>query len=211
MTLHQKIEESLRINPHGWCSPTKAGILAGCVTSMGGGNVCEIGVYTGRSFLPMALAVKQCGKGLAIGIDAWSPEVAAEGEDPANADWWARAVPHDWVEKTFREKMQEMQVCDVCRIIRDDSANVEPPQEITVLHVDGQHCGKALLDTSRFAPNVVLGGFVCLDDLNWEGGNVDLSAQWLLNHGFVERLRVVGMEPHSIYKNDFCLMQRITP
>src|ERR1700683_5195449 len=107
MTLHDKISESLSINPHGWCSVEKAHILAGCVTSMGGGTVVEIGVYTGRSFLPMALAVKHCGKGIAIGIDAWNPEVAAEGEDKANAQWWKETVPHDWVENTFREKMNE--------------------------------------------------------------------------------------------------------
>jgi len=210
MNLPDQIQEALRNNPHGWCSEEKAHVLASCVTAMGGGTVCEIGLYTGRSFLPMALAIKHAGRGNAIGIDAWDGKVAAEGEDEANANWWEKAVPHPTIEQMFRENMAELGVSDICQIIKDDSANVKPPDRIDVLHIDGSHKEKALQDTMRFACNVVIGGFVILDDLSWKGGNVELSVQWLLNNGFVERSRYVGPEEHTKYQNDFACFQKLS-
>lgn len=209
MTLHQRIHEALESNPNGWCSPSKAGDLASLVVAMGGGTVVEIGLWGGRSFIPMALAVAYCGKGRAVGIDSFEGAAAAEGEDEIHAEWWKR-VPFERIEEIFLENLAESGAQEFCEIIKRRSDDVEPPHDITVLHVDGQHQERAISDVSRFAPNVVLGGYAVLDDVNWEGGNVQKSMQILLDLGFVERRRVLGKEPHTVFENDYAILQRIT-
>lgn len=208
MTIHQRIDEALAQIKHGWCSHQKADDLASCVMAMGGGNILEIGLFAGRSFFPMAMAVRHCGIGKAIGIDPFDAEISAESEEGANKEWW-KGIDHHYVENAFREKLWELQLQEWTVIHKSKSDDVEPPENISVLHVDGGHRDEALRDTVRFAGNVVMGGFCILDDVTWEGGAVSKSANWLTVVGFVERRRVVGIEKHTGMKDDYAIYQRI--
>jgi hypothetical protein len=207
MTLAQQIDDALKNNPDGWCASEKAHNLAACVVAVGGGTVVELGIYAGRSLFPMALAVKHLGAGHVIGVDAFDCDVAADGENDANAEWWER-VPFEKIEEKFREALAELDLQSVVTVLKEKSENVIPPHEISVLHVDGQHMDQAVADVRRFAPQVMIGGFCILDDLTWEGGRVERAAQELLAHGFVERRRVLGEEEGSRYKNDYAVFQR---
>jgi len=64
------------------------------------------------------------------------------------------------------------------------SRHVEPPPGIGLLHIDGAHDNVAIQDVVRFAPQVVIGGLVVLDDLNWSGGAVTRAAIRLEQLGF---------------------------
>lgn len=207
MTLHQQIHEALSNNPQGWCSVRKAGILASLVTSMGGGNVVDLGVYAGRSLLPMALACKYIGKGTVIGIDPFTVDAAIEGEEEKHAEWW-KQMPFERIEEMLRESIAENGLEDWTRIIKKRSDDVDPPSEITVFSCDGNHAAQCIKDVSRFAPRVVIGGFTVLDDVGWSSGKVSESVPLLEGFGFVERLRIHGQEQGTIYTDDFGVWQR---
>lgn len=72
--LFEKIESDLAIHKDGWCTLEKAYALAAAVIMLRPSLVVEVGIWAGRSFVPMALALKQIGKGQIIGIDPWKAE-----------------------------------------------------------------------------------------------------------------------------------------
>jgi predicted O-methyltransferase YrrM len=71
--LFEKIDDLFERQLPGWCTKEKAYTLASLVIGTRPAVIVEVGVFGGRSFLPMALALKELGKGMAIGIDPWSP------------------------------------------------------------------------------------------------------------------------------------------
>jgi Methyltransferase domain len=170
----------------GWCDIDKAITLSAIVLAFRPELSVEIGVYGGSSFLPIALAHMQIGKGKAIGIDPWSAEIAAreqKGDDHKN--WWIRQdmnkVHNDFMARIAQHKLQPF-----TEIIRKESQHVEPPEKIGLLHVDGSHVEMAISDMMRFAPKVIMGGICVTDDSDWEGGAVGRGEQRLLEMGFVK-------------------------
>lgn len=208
MTLHEQIQESLDHNPNGWCSNGKAAHLASLVLAMGGGNVLEIGVYAGRSFIPMAMAVKHCGRGMAYGIDPFTVEAAVENEQPQHKEWWER-MPFERIEEILMENLAEQQLGQWVEIIRSKSSEVSNLPDLNVLHIDGNHERGAITDAIKFAPLVVIGGYCVLDDVGWDSGCVNACVHVLEDLGFVERSRVVGPEKRTNFTDDYAVFQRV--
>ena len=74
----------------GWCTPEKAQRLFDLVIESNSQITCELGVFGGRSFIPLALAHKQKGTGFALGIDAWKKEASLEGTNSLeNNEYWS--------------------------------------------------------------------------------------------------------------------------
>ncbi len=168
----------------GWCSLPKAFTLAGIVLAIRPEVSVEIGVYGGRSLIPMALAHQAIGRGAVWGIDPWSNHVAVR-EQTTNVDreWWGKSD----LEGLFRKVMSAIelnQLAPFTKIIRNESQFVPPPRGISLLHVDGSHSDTATRDIVAFAPNVTVGGFVVMDDLAWAGGGPQRGEQRLLQLGF---------------------------
>ncbi len=174
---------------HGWCTPSKACTMASAVIALRPDVVVEIGVWGGRSFLPMAMAMREIGRGLAIGIDPWNPKASMLGQSQANREWWG-GIDHELVYTDFMKQVQEMGLNNVVKIMRQKSDEVDPPQAIGILHVDGNHGPQAEKDIQRFAPNVKAGGLLIMDDLNWEGGYVGRAYENAKRMGFVELYRI---------------------
>lgn len=208
MTLHEQIQEALDHNPNGWCSNGKAAHLASLVLAMGGGNVLEIGVYAGRSFIPMAMAVKHCGRGMAYGIDPFTVAAAVENEQLQHKEWWER-MPFERIEEILRENIMENELVDWVSIIKNKSSQVGPINDLSVFHCDGNHAQTAIGDVAKFAPHVVIGGFAVLDDVAWDSGCVSASIHILTDLGFVERSRVVGPEKRTNFTDDYAVFQRV--
>jgi predicted O-methyltransferase YrrM len=206
MNLETRIEKALECIQHGWCSPSKAKTLAAAVKALRPATVVEIGTYAGRSFVPMALALQEIGKGKAIGIDPYDAEVSASTEVGANKAWWG-AVDHTEIEAQFRVVVTALELDPFVDIMKARSDDVQPPDGIGLLHVDGAHTEQALRDVQRFAQNVDIGGLVCLDDILWDSGMVNQAAMHLLTLGFVELYRVVGME--GTWYNNWAMFSRI--
>lgn len=71
-------------------------------------------------------------------------------------------------------------------IWRSRSDDATPPEGIDLLHIDGNHTEQALRDVDRYASNVIIGGMLVLDDLDWEGGGVQKAKARAMELGFFE-------------------------
>ena len=170
----------------GWCTPAKAHDLALAVLKTKSSVTVEIGVFYGRSLIPMAMAHKEQGHGVCWAIDPWNASEAIKGQNEVNADWWANKVDLNMVHDTFVAHLKVQGLEDYVRVMRRASDEVIPPHEIGVLHVDGNHSDQAIRDVERFAPNVVMNGFCFMDDLKWHPG-IETAVDRLKKMGFVHR------------------------
>ena len=89
LPLEEKVSRCLE-TIDGWCSPKKAAWLARLIVSRQVKNVLEVGIFGGKSLIPIALAVQSAGGGTVIGVEPWSADVAiSEPTDETNDTWWA--------------------------------------------------------------------------------------------------------------------------
>lgn len=172
----------------GWCELDKALDLAATVIALRPKKVVEIGVYGGKSLLPMALACESINSGIVIGIDPWSPVASTEGYTGDNATWWSK-LDHEGIYRSFVENVVRLGLANRVAIERAKSDDAAVPTTIDLLHIDGQHTEQAIRDVNRFAVNVRVGGIVCVDDINWKNdGRPDVAnaVEALKQLGFVE-------------------------
>lgn len=190
--MSQLFETIAKVQPGlpGWCCPEKAEALAAMVLSIRPQNTVELGVFGGSSFIPLALAHKEIGTGVAWGIDPWSKQASIKDEIPENVEFWSR-VDHEWMYSQFMAKLRELSLESCTRIIRQTSDEADPPSVIDVLHLDGSHTEQAVRDVIKWMPHVRSGGFAVLDDLEWSGGGVKRAEARLLDMGF-KRLYPLG-------------------
>lgn len=174
---------------HGWATVEKAFTLAGAVLALRPEVIVEIGVWGGRSLLPLGLAAKEIGQCKVIGVDPWTPSASIQGQQNANLKWWGEQ-PHEQVYFDFIEKRGQLGLNEVIKIERMTSDYFDPPKQIGILHLDGNHGPQAIKDAEKFGPLVQFGGFCFLDDLHWEGGNVLNALDLLRRVGFVELFRL---------------------
>lgn len=169
----------------GWCCLNKAGCLIDYTK-----DICdrydnpvtvEIGVYGGKSFMPVALELKRHQKGTAYAIDPWTAEEATKGYEGVHKDFWNQ-IPLDFFKEMFYGLIDSYQLEKFVQIFQKPSDNVEPPAEIHLLYIDGQHTDQALRDAERFATKVVSGGYCLVDDVKW--GEVEKVPSYLENIGF---------------------------
>ncbi len=168
----------------GWCTIDKALDLAATVLTLRPEVSVEIGVFGGKSVIPIALAHSAIGKGQVWAIDPWAANESVKGQNAENDAWWSK-LDHDSVHRKFVDAVVQEGLMGQIHIIRDTSDNVKPPNKIDFLHIDGNHGPQAFKDAKRFAPNVRVGGVVFLDDLGWDGGAVGKAAEFLGDSGFI--------------------------
>jgi len=164
----REIVESL----HGWCDEKKAQILFDLVKQSDSKVTIELGVFGGRSLIPMALAHKQKGTGFIIGFDAWKPEVATEGTNaPENDEFW-RKLNHKEIYDSCQEGIFKYGVEDYCNTVRmksRDAAVLIADNIVDVLHQDSNHNIETITEElSLWMPKLKLNGYWIADDTNWK-------------------------------------------
>jgi predicted O-methyltransferase YrrM len=172
----------------GWCPLQKALELVATVIALRPKICVEIGVYGGKSLLPIALACESIDNGVVIGIDPWSPVASAEGYTGENATWWGR-LDHEGIYASFTANVDRLGLKNRVAIERAKSDDAALPKTIDLCHLDGQHTEQAIRDVRRFGANVRLGGIVCMDDLEWVNDgkpHVAMAVTELVKLGFVE-------------------------
>lgn len=175
----------------GWCSPQKQAALHSIVIATRPIVSVEIGVWCGKSLIPIALAHKHVLKGCVIGVDPWMSNASIEGQlNPADVEWWRDQSKHEWAYKELDRHAGEFSVRMFMDIRRIKSSEFVAPDGIGLFHCDGNHGDRAFHDVTSVAPKVLVGGFVVLDDLRWTGGAVSRSVDWIEASGF-KRLYVV--------------------
>lgn len=173
----------------GWCELDKAHALAAAVLTLRPRVVVEIGVFGGRSLIPMALACQACGSGHVVAIDPWTAAAATEGYEGANKEWWG-SRDHEGIYQDFVRNVAALGLQGHVHVMRSKSDDVTPPEAIDLLHVDGQHTDQAVRDVQRFAPKIRVGGLTFMDDIGWinegTGAGVQRAVEALLKLGFVQ-------------------------
>lgn len=164
----------------GWCSKFKAGILVDLVLMLKPQNVLEIGVFGGKSLVPMGIACKANKTGTVFGIDPWAAVNSIEGMDGENLRWWG-TIDHEAIYQGLVDKVNKFNLNDQILLLRTTSENAPVLGTIDILHVDGNHSEKAAyFDVTKWVPYVRQGGVVIMDDLNWEGPKK--AVEWLDGH-----------------------------
>lgn len=189
----------------GWASLEKAEALAMTTLILRPTVAVEIGVFAGRSVLPVALVMREVGHGVIHCIDPYSPQSSAEGYDKTNADWWTNVANHEHAKKQFEGMVEACRLKDIVRVHVCRSDDIEPPATIDLLHVDGQHTLQAVRDVTRYGANVRIGGIVFMDDVGWQNegrAEVEMAVQKLIEFGFIKLYGVYGNG------NDFEVFQR---
>lgn len=202
MNIFTAIEQHVP-NMHGWATVEKATALAASVIALRPNTVVEIGIWGGRSLIPIALAMKQLGKGTVVGVDPYSAEASTKGMTGENLKWWA-GQDYEAMMNYFLEQVRIHGVESHVRFVRKTSNEFNLAEPIGILHTDGNHSDQAIADVLKFAPKVLLGGLVFMDDISWSGGGVNKALTTLNELGFIELYRV--QKPGD----DWAVYQRIT-
>ena len=189
MTLHQRILEACA-PLHGWATPAKQVTLANLVLACQAKVIVEIGVWGGKSLIPMAMAAQSLGPCRVFAIDPWKASESVMGQSDADVKWWDDQSKHDLVFASFMKAVQDLSLQNVVTVLKQSGNETIPPDNIDVFHCDGNHGPQCQIDVSRFAPKVRVGGFVVLDDLEWTGGAVKEGAEWLSKRGFMELFKL---------------------
>lgn len=152
----------------GWCSQTKAMVLMDIIFNHQPQVVVEIGIFGGKSFIPMAYAMKHGGNdGVVYGIDPWEKSESVIGFQDANYEWWSK-VDHEKVYTKFTSKIKQLRLADVVHILRTSSKDAPCIYNIDVIHIDGNHSEEsALFDVQKWVPLVRRGGIIIFDDIDW--------------------------------------------
>jgi hypothetical protein len=169
--LHDRISAA---NPvmEGWCELDKALVLANLVESKRPKLSVELGIFGGRSIIPIAMALKQYQSGIVFGIDPWTVEAALEGSnDPKNDDWWKNNVNLEQIYIRFIHEVLKYEVSKECRWIRcrsQEAVSFFKDGSIDLFHQDSNHseevsCGEVEL----WHPKLSRKAIWILDDTDW--------------------------------------------
>jgi len=182
----------------GWTTLSKAGCMIDYVDEICSSTenpVCvEIGVYAGKSVLPVALELKRNAKGIIYAIDPWTNEEATKGYDGINYDYWNQVDLNEKYQ-IYKNMVDEFKINDYVVTIKETSDAVPKIENISMLHIDGQHTEQAIRDAKKYASQVVLNGYCIVDDVDW--GVVKNVPEILEKLGFVH---VHSVDTAAIYK-----------
>jgi predicted O-methyltransferase YrrM len=164
----------------GWCSTQKAGILIDFILNTKPNTIVEIGVFGGKSLVPMAYALQQNQKGKIYGIDPWESAQSVVGMDGINKDYWSH-VDHEAILQGLVQRIRQFNLEPYIQLIRMTSEAAPAISSIDVLHVDGNHADQtSYLDVTKWVPLVNKGGLVIFDDMTW--GTNRRAVEWLDAH-----------------------------
>ncbi len=162
---------------HGWCTDNKASVLMDLIFNHRPEVVVEVGIYGGKSLIPMAMALQYLKKGKIYGIDPWEASQSVVGFMDANSDWWGM-LDHEQIMQDYLRKVREFDLEEFVRTLRTTSANSKPIYGIDLIHIDGNHSeDSAYFDVQKWIPLVNSGGFIVFDDVDWR--TTDRAVEWL--------------------------------
>lgn len=156
----------------GWCTKEKTERLFKLVIDNKPNLTVEIGIFGGRSFIPLGLGHKENKKGLIVGIDPYSPLSSVSNYDvnDPNYRWWNN-VNHEDIYKIFLNALNKYDLEAYSKIYRNKSnevINTFEDESIDILHQDGNHTVNVSSEEVELYHNKVKkGGYWIMDDTNW--------------------------------------------
>lgn len=179
----------------GWCTLRKARMLCDVIKSNDCRTVMEVGIYGGRSLIPMALTMKHLGRGTVIGIDPWSNgEAAKAASDAKDTKWWT-SVDLDHIKRCYFAALFKFDVISFVKTLEITSAQAMAAlagHRFDLVHVDGGHSEQqAYGDVNAWSTFLSETGILVLDDINWE--TVGKARSWVLERfGVIDEVREEG-------------------
>lgn len=209
--MNEQLEKQIRsaMGPlEGWCTPEKAIAMADLILEYKPEICVELGVFGGKSLIPIGLACRHVGIGVATGIDPWSISAALEHQnDPDHVQWWSKDVNLKLIEELCYDAIDVNNLKDHCFIVKtgsDGVANMFLDRSIGFFHLDANHseevsCRHVLLWTQKIEKD----GILVMDDIDWPSQRkaVDL----IMQAGFI---RIGGDDKYGIYQNKVSKMSK---
>ncbi len=168
----------------GWCTTEKAVRMAELVMKERPRLIVELGVFGGRSFLPMALALAEVLKDtpadsppisrLAVGIDPWNNAACIEGMDPhdandqKNIEYWSKVPLHE-VHRKAVAAMDTLNLWPVAAFMQGRAERIAcmfADNSIDVIHFDDNH-HMALRSVELWLPKCRPRAVIVFDDTHW--------------------------------------------
>lgn len=167
----------------GWCSEQKASLLVELILKDRPEKIVEIGVFGGKSLIPMACALRANGQGKIYGIDPWDSQASIEGvQNDANKSWWG-SLDHGKIKLGLITKIAQFGLDQQIELIQSTSADASPIYDIDILHIDGNHSEPtSYFDVTKWVPFVKQGGWIIFDDMSWSENGVNTTGHavaWL--------------------------------
>lgn len=154
----------------GWCFVPKMVQMAGLVLREQPQLCIEVGVYGGRSALPVAAALRHNRKGLLRAADPYSGTEALKGTLPPSEAWWGAADLNE-VLALFLQARLVSGLEPWLEFDRVPSALFLArlaPDSVDVAHVDANHSEEgALADVTATWAALKPDGWLWLDDTDW--------------------------------------------
>jgi predicted O-methyltransferase YrrM len=159
----------------GWCTLHKAMRLYELAARPGVEIAVEIGIFGGKSLLPIAAAFKRKGTGRIYGIEPWDNAIAIETKtNPENDKWWSE-VDLVAIKRGFLEKVTQQRIEEYVKILELPSdAGILVFQsnrfngKIDLVHIDGAHSPEqSVFDVTYWHRLCRSGAHIVLDDINW--------------------------------------------
>lgn len=156
----------------GWCTVEKARILYDLVIKSDSRVTVELGVFGGRSLIPMGLAHKEKGTGFVLGVDPWKKEACLEGtNDPLNDEWW-KNLDLKAIYQSCQDAIARLELEGYCETLRMTSQSVSilfPDNLIDIIHQDSNHNTETILSELKlWIPKLKMGGYWVADDTDWK-------------------------------------------
>lgn len=173
---------------NGWCTKEKASRLYDLVLSAKPATVVELGVFAGRSFIPMALGLKHNQQGTITGVDPWAKTASTENYDPndPNFIWW-NSLDHEMILNCFKDSLKHYDVELFSSYIRSTSSEALQSfadGSIDILHQDGNHSEEtSCKEIDMYAPKLRVDGYWIMDDTDWE--STSKAQKLIIKKGFI--------------------------
>ncbi|HTR87616.1 MAG TPA: class I SAM-dependent methyltransferase [Reyranella sp.] len=153
----------------GWCSYDKAVLLYTLVRRHRPEKAVEIGIFGGRSIVPIALGLRDNQFGEVVGIESWSAEPATAFRTTLANDFWWATLDFAQVKRAFLAYIVEEDLHPYIRLLETASNRaIATLDEIHFAHIDGGHSTLgAAQDVAAVLAKMPSGGVVLFDDIDW--------------------------------------------
>jgi predicted O-methyltransferase YrrM len=159
----------------GWCTVYKAAKLYELAALPDTKLAIEIGVFGGKSLLPIAAAFKRKKAGRVFGIEPWDNAIAVETVTGVENDKWWSEVDLLAIKRHFFKRMTELKLEEYIKILElpSDAAILvfQSPRyngKIDLVHIDGAHSlEQSVFDVTYWHRLCRRGGYIVVDDINW--------------------------------------------
>jgi len=181
--MNQQELENVLSSLDGWCSTEKARALCNLVEEIKPKLILELGVFGGRSLVPMAITQKNIQCGISVGIDHWSYQSSLEGDDIGDdVEYWKnlnyQSIMYECISGINRYGLDN---CGILRMKSQDAYSMFGNESIDILHQDGNHSEYInCLEVELYMPKLRSGGYWISDDSNIR--TVKKSLDMILEH-----------------------------